>query len=240
MLSYPSSAPAAASRASRQPLNYPIGAAGGNNPARSVVSVSVRQAIEQLAIPVSVQNKSLEIYSMLKDEDDDRRQTGRLKILCYCVNQAYVELELSEPSLARLALLLGINKAQAAAAIKTRPAFVDGFRPKTATRDPVKLVASHAKETLHLSDYYITDMTRTIEQLIELRPSLLMEHANPLVAAFFICYAENNAMELDLNYLTESFGLELSTIRSRCTKIRSAYISLSTAGTSAAAVSVMG
>lgn len=186
------------------------------------ISTTTKRTIAHLSIPESVKDKTLEIYTYLKS-GADCRQNNRLKLLCYCIHQAYVELDEYPPSPARLAEILGVETSLAVAALKNRPHFVEAFQPKSVTVNLPKMLERHIVKVMHLKPIYVEDMVATFEVMLEQNQNLLLDQADPLIAAFIYCYAENNAMTIDETNLAESFHLEPSTIRSRYGEIREAY-----------------
>jgi len=185
---------------------------------------SIEKKIHNLEIPRDVKMKACDLYSFI--QDSKRRRDQRTKYLCFCVHQAYIELGMIPPDSCRIAEMFEISSSTASAAIAKRPPFSVGIVLKSSTIKLPDMIRFHAEKTLGLPEEYVTTMVDDFQRLLEFDKGLKNDQSKPLIAAFILCYANQNSLKIDIDKLAAAFYLESSTIKGRCCKIQKSYIEM--------------
>jgi hypothetical protein len=170
--------------------------------------------INKYNFPKSIKTRACLIYSQL-ELPSDRRTLGRLKIIAYCIHQAYTQLVCpGAVDAVYIGEKIGMTKSESNAAIGHRPKYKPGFK---ATSPMVKLsdmVRGYAEHVFDLGEYTAEDMVGEFEAMTINDQSLLVEQAKTLVAAFIMYYMETNSAKVDKEHFSAVFYLDYTTIRS--------------------------
>jgi hypothetical protein len=182
----------------------------------------MQQAILALnSFPQLVLIKASETY--LKLDIPTPRSTHRLKIICYCIHQAYIMLGEKTIDPIWIGAKLGLSTIDSKSAVNNRPKYKPGTTAVSPTANMSDIIYSCAHSVLLLSEDIARHMTVTLSKLIDLHPQFLCVEVKPMIAAFIYVYVNNNSMSIDLSELTTALFLNHSTIApitSLCKKIK--------------------
>lgn len=179
---------------------------------------SVSKFISQLEFPPNIQLKAKEIYTWL-DLANTPRQSHRSKCICYCINQAYVELDMIGPDPCAVGLKLGLSAQQSNCCVNTPPKFKKGIVSKPPIIDPVEFMCSYVTNYLFLPEDVVDTMKLVFTKVLNNHPILLQEQLKPLVAVYVLCYGESNGMSINKAYIASHFYLKLATVLLRKDKM---------------------
>lgn len=185
---------------------------------------AIEREIMEVSLPIDIITKGCEIYSML-DFDGVPRGNNRSKVKCYCLYQAYIELDKQIiPDPCYIGKLLGLSAFDSDLSVSKRPSFKDGYVPKRVIMTPKKILASYLANNISLPESVIEGMIDTFNKVIESKPSLLQEKPKPLVAAYILTYSSYTSLCIDKNDLASVFYLEYPTIRSKIELVKDVII----------------
>ncbi len=186
---------------------------------------SIIKAISKLPFPHSIQNRACIIYSRLNIVAIPRKE-NRDKILCYCIHQAYIEGDMGIIDPCLIGGKFGMTTTKSNSAINNRPKYKDGYKPVSPTATPIKMMIGYAREALYLPAEIVSGMITVFEAAISTNKDLLSQQIKPLIAAFIMCYLENNGLVVNKDELSELFFLKYSTIRPKFNKVQLAIASV--------------
>ena len=181
---------------------------------------SIVAFVSKLSIPKCVQIKTCDVYTRLDLLSSPRK--SKVKILCYCIHQAYIECKMGVVDPCMIAVKLGISSIQATACVNNKPKYKAGFKPSSPTVKPVDMLISYIKGVLCLPDNIRATMVSLFDRVITTNPVLMSRQIKPLVAAFIICYMLDNGFDFCKDSMAELFYLKYSTIRPRISEVNTA------------------
>lgn len=155
--------------------------------------------ISGLDVPPYIKTKAEEIYMML-DTKSVPRGEHKQKLICYCIHQAYVELGDvcgPRPDPCVIANITNLSKSAGLAAISNRPKYKLGMSSKSPTRDCITIMESYVRLELGLPESVVQTMVLTFKRMIEANKLLLTGRVKVTIAAFIVCYLNNNGFLID-------------------------------------------
>jgi hypothetical protein len=175
----------------------------------------VENEILKLQFPSDILKKACEIYRML-DIGVVPRDAKRSKIKCYCIFQAYIELDKQIiPDPCYIGKALDLNTFDSNLSITKRPSYKNGHIPKRIKTSPQLILNSYITNNMSLPDDIVFNINDTFGKVLASKPALLQEKPKPLVAAFILSYASYTGLGIDKDDLANVFYLEYNTIRSK-------------------------
>lgn len=182
---------------------------------------AIEQEIHALHFPQDIRTTACEVYNML-DMPTVPRKIKRSKVKCYCVFQAYNELQRPFiPDAGFIGNQLGLDITNSNLSISKRPKYKEGYSPKSVTRTPQFMLRSYIQEYMPLPEDLMEDMLGTFNNVLSSTPRLLLEQAKPLVAAYIMAYTELNGMSANMTDLASVLFIRESSIRSLLETLRS-------------------
>lgn len=177
------------------------------------MSSAIELEITKLPFPPEVKAKACEVYRMI-DLKAVPRDVNRSRVKCYCVFQAYNELEyVFVPDPGHIGKELGLALADSNLAIRKRPRFRAGFVPKSVTRTPQSMLQSYLDNHMKLPEDISGDMVSTFNRVLTSNTRLLLERPKPLIAAYITAYAANSGLSVDMNHLTSLLYIRTESVR---------------------------
>ena len=178
-------------------------------------SKAIYTEMRRLQFPADVVAKAYEVYTML-DLDTVPRKLKRTKIKCYCLFQAYHELQKPFiPDPCYVGAKLGLSVADSNQSVSKRPSYKDGYVPRRTTQSPQTMLRAYITMNMSLPDDLILNIVETFESVLVAKPALLLEHSKPLVAAYLLAYADCVGIKVDKLDLARVFYINYPSIRQR-------------------------
>jgi len=188
----------------------------------SKIPDSIVRCIDDLELPDDVKAKTKEVYTWL-DIGSTPRQNNRSKYICFCIHQAYVELDaMIVPHPCEIGKKVGLSHQQSKSSIQSRPPIKEGIKLKSSLKRPIDLMKKYALLRLHIKESTVDVMELVFNKIIKIDSSLLQEEKEPLVAAFIIAYCEANSIAIDKSFIAKEFYLEYNTIKTRQKRVENA------------------
>jgi len=176
------------------------------------VPSSVSKLIDSLDVPPPVKTEAKSVYLRL-DRNAPPRSDNKKKIVCYCVYQAYVELNphnLPDPH--TVVKMLGLEPAVGLSAISTKMKYRDGCCAASPTVDPVEIMRGYANNILCLEESVVCSMAYVFAKVLESNKTLLAEQARVVVGAFILCYLDKNGFEINRAAMLDAVFLKSSSV----------------------------
>lgn len=181
-------------------------------------SSAIEKELLDLPFPHPVKTKACEVLEML-DVKAVPRDKNRSKIKCYCLFQAYNELEyLSVPDPTYIGEKLGLTSVESSSAINTRPKYKIGLTPKSVTRTPQAVLRSFLDDRMPVPGDIKNRMMNVFTSILEANPNLLAERTKPLVAGYIVAYADMASLCVPICDIETAMCVRASEIR-RITKL---------------------
>lgn len=186
------------------------------------VPSSVSRLIDSLDIPLPVKIESKSVYLRL-DRDAPPRSDNKKRIVCYCVHQAYIELDPRNlPNPYMIVKMLGLEPSVGLAAISTKMKYRDGCCAASPTVEPVDIMRGYASNILCLEESVVCSMAYVFAKVLESNKALLAEQARVVVGAFILCYLDKNGFEINRAAMLDAVFLKSSSVSLVCKQVDAA------------------
>jgi hypothetical protein len=173
--------------------------------------------LKKTAFPEDIKRSADDVYKTL--DVGNHKSLKKLKIVCYCVYQAYC-IAGEEPSIIDIGARLGLSPMDSRAAVNNRPRYKPGhsaYKPSTSEEDRVRsYVIQRCDFSVDEAEKVVTDYSA----LLANDPRLRTLQPQTVMAGFIMYWMPLNGYAMPESILVTDFGLSIGAIKSMCTEIK--------------------